>query len=155
MQSDEFDVGSEGDAQDQARMQRREAFFAALGPLPLAEQASSALSECTKMVEARLKSEPPRGLEDDAASAWDEAALVITADGHPMRDVVVQELGGLADEHWRGCLSPNVVQFGFMWSRTRQPSMGIFGTALTQSSSTPFVVGPAAWMKPSTGLSGG
>lgn len=88
-----------------ARINRRADFLASLGPLPLDELASAALDECVATVVSSLKAEPARGLEGDAASAWDEAVQIANADEHAMREVLVQDLGGLAADAL-GRLSP-------------------------------------------------
>lgn len=79
-----------------ARARRRAAFFAALGPDQLPEVAAQAIDTCAAAVEASLKAEPARGVIEDVVTAWAEAQAVVQADGHDLREVLVQELHALA-----------------------------------------------------------
>jgi hypothetical protein len=65
-------------------------------PHASAELESATLSECVATVASSLMAEPARRLEEDAASAWDEAVVIANAEEHAMHEVLVQDLGGLA-----------------------------------------------------------
>lgn len=84
------------DAADLARAQRRAAFLEGLGPEPLADVAAKAIDECATAVEASLKLEPARGVEEGVSTAWAEAAAIAQANSHDLRELLVQELHGLA-----------------------------------------------------------
>lgn len=79
-----------------ARARRRAAFFEALGPDQLPEVAAQAIDTCAAAVEASLKAEPARGVIEDVVTAWAEAQAIVQADTHELREVLVQDLHGLA-----------------------------------------------------------
>lgn len=92
----------DADEAEPARAQRRAAFFDALGPEPLSDVAARAMDTCAAAVEASLKAEPARGVIEDAATAWAEAQAIVQADGHDLRELLVQELHGLAADALAG-----------------------------------------------------
>lgn len=83
-------------AAELARAQCRAAFFEALGPEPLSDVAAQAIDTGAAAVEGSLKAEPPHGVIEGATTAWAEARAIVQADRHDLRELLVQELHGLA-----------------------------------------------------------
>ena len=85
-----------------ARARRRAAFFEALGPDRLPQVAEQAIDACAAAVEASWSAEPARGIIADAATAWAEAQAIVQADGHDLRELLLQELHGQAADALTG-----------------------------------------------------
>jgi hypothetical protein len=84
------------------RMRHRAEFFAEVAGELVPAVARRILDACAEAIVTRLSTEPARGVDEDALSAWQEAAGILQADDHLLRETMISELQGLADEATRG-----------------------------------------------------